>query len=211
MQPTRTNTRIGEYVLYLRAWAERQGASRTKRFWGRHSKPGSLLGLQARQADKEADADNSEDEKRASLEAIQKLEGIVEKSHNVLCRARAVWPFDLFPDVITIDRKKLTVEHRSFFGVKQTVSVRHSDVTNVQAHVGPFFGSLIITSEHFINNIQKINYLPRGDVMKIQKLVQGMIIAHKEGVEMNGIDDKKLLKLLNELGDSESANRSSVM
>jgi hypothetical protein len=210
MQPTRTSTRIGAYVLHLRAWTDQQRDKKRKRFWHRSAK--SLEALE-RQANGENTSDKQEalKDRQSAEEAVHKLEGMVEKAQNVLCRARAVWPLDFFPDTITIDRKKLTIEHRSFWGVKQTVSVRHSDVTNVQAHVGPFFGSLIITSEHFINNIQTIKYLPRVDVLKIQQLIQGMIIAHKEGVELNDIDDKRLLKLLNELGDSENTNRVTLM
>lgn len=210
MQPTRTSTRIGAYVLHLRAWADQQRDEKHRRFWNRSKKSLEALERQAN-GENASDKQDALKEKQTAEEAVHKLEGMVEKAQNVLCRARAVWPLDFFPDIITIDRKKLTIEHRSFWGVKQTVSVRHSDVTNVQAHVGPFFGSLIITSEHFINNIQTIKYLPRGDVLKIQQLIQGMIIAHKEGVEMNDIDDKKLLELLNELGDSENTNRVTLM
>lgn len=210
MQPTRSTTRIGAYVLHLRAWSERHGDRNRKRFWHRSEKALEALEQQANGENTPEKQEESR-EKHTADEAVHKLEGRVQKTQNVLCRASAVWPLDLFPDVITIDRKKLTIEHKSFWGVKQTVSVRHSDITNVQAHVGPFFGSLIITSEHFINNIQKINYLQRSDVMKIQRLIQGMIIVHKEEVEMNSIDDKKLLELLNELGESENPDRHTIM
>ncbi len=210
MQPTRTSTRIGAYVLHLRAWADQQGDRKRGRFWHRSEKPLEALERQANGVHT-TEAQSKPQGRQTAEEAVHKLEGMVEKAQNVLCRARAIWPFDPFPDVITIDRKKITIEHRSFWGVKQTVSVRHSDITNVQAHVGPFFGSLIITSEHFINNIQTIRYLPRGDVLKVQRLLQGMIIAHKEGVERNDIDDKRLLKLLNELGESENPDRHTLM
>jgi hypothetical protein len=209
MQPTRSTTRIGAYVLHLRAWADLQGDRKRRRFWHRSEK--ALEALERQANGENVSYDSEVKDNKSAEDAVHKLEGMVEKTQNVLIRARAVWLLDPFPDVITIDRKKLTIEHKSFWGVKQTVSVRHSDITNVQAHVGPFFGSLIVTSEHFINNIQTIKYLPRGDVMRIQRLIQGMIIAHNEGVEMNDIDDKRLLELLNELGESENPNRHTVM
>lgn len=143
-------------------------------------------------------------------EEITKLKEIVQKTQSTLIAARAVFPLDLFPDSITIDRKKITITHRRFFSLKQTVSVQHTDVTNVQAAIGPIFGSLVITSEHFINNTQTIHYLWKRDVIAIQELIQGMITAHREGVEMDDIDNKELVKLLTNLGCSDIGERASL-
>jgi hypothetical protein len=139
--------------------------------------------------------------------AVEKLEGAVEKVQNILIEAHAVFPFDPLPDTITIDRQKLTVVHRNFFFVKQTVSVQHSDIKNVQAEVGPFLGSITVTSEHFINNTQTINYLPKKDALAIKQLIQGFITAHSEGVDLTDIDDDKLVELLNKLGRGESGEK----
>ncbi|HEX5744444.1 MAG TPA: hypothetical protein VFX84_03295, partial [Candidatus Saccharimonadales bacterium] len=90
-----------------------------------------------------------------------KLEDAVEESHNVLANATTVFPFTLFPDTITIDRHKLTIMHRWFFGMGQAASVPIENIKNIQADLGPFFGSLTITSDHFVNNTQTLNYLHR--------------------------------------------------
>jgi len=221
MQPNRTITRVGSYVLALRAWAEHRAHQKERGFWVRHvdaasdhvEHPADAEATQVRLPEDvkpkphRTNKVTSEDkQKQSEAEAVEKLEDVVEKTQNILTQAKAIFPFDLFPDFITIDRKKITVVHRSFFGVQQTISVRHSDITNVQADVGPFVGSLTITSEHFINNIQTIKYLHRRDAVAIQRLIQGMIIAHKEGIEMNDIEDGKLMSLLNELGNSEVAS-----
>ena len=57
-----------------------------------------------------------------------------------------------------------------------------------------------MTSEHFINNTQTIKYLPKRDVLAIQQLAQGFIIASNEQIDLSDIDDDKLVKLLNQLG-----------
>ncbi len=129
-----------------------------------------------------------------------KLEETAEESHSVLAEARTVFPFTLFPDIITIDRHKLTVVHRSFFEVEQTVAVPIENIKNIESNHGPFFGSLTVTSDHFVNNTQTLNYLRRSDAQIIQKLVQGAIVAVKEGINISEVPTKKLYKLLVDLG-----------
>jgi hypothetical protein len=121
---------------------------------------------------------------------VTKLRDAVDQAQNILIQARAVFPFDLFPDTITVDRQKLTVVHRQFWGMKQTTSVPHADITNIQADIGPLFGSLTVTSEFFINNTQTIRYLPKHDVLAIQQLVQGFILASKGDIDTSNVDDK---------------------
>ncbi len=134
---------------------------------------------------------------------MEKLKTVVANSQQVLGRSKAIFPFDMFPDSITVDRQKLTVVHRAFFNIEQTVSVEHKDIKNVTADVGPIFGSLTITSEHFANNTQTIKYLPKKEVREIQRLVQGFISAYKEKIDMSGIEETELVALLDELGKGE--------
>lgn len=204
MHLSRTHTMIGKYAIYLNSLSE---AIRE------HSKV--FFGMQHNNSPLNPHAytpiaEETSTEEDTRKKAISKLQGVVEKAQNVLIKSTAVFPFDLFPDSITIDRQKLTVVHRSFFNVKQTVSVQHSDIKNIQADIGPFFGSLTVTSEHFINNIQTIRFLPKEEVLSIQQLVQGFIIANNEGVEMSDIDDEKLVSLLNQLGRGEAGERIIV-
>ncbi len=136
----------------------------------------------------------------------QKLKIAIKESSQVLADASSVFPFMLFPDQIIIDRHKLTIIFRKFFSASDTVSVPLEDVRNIQATMGPLFGSLTITSDHFINNTQTITYLLRKDVENIQKLVQGAVLAIKEDVDINNIDTKALKDLLCKLGEGRAIN-----
>jgi hypothetical protein len=135
---------------------------------------------------------------------IAKLQQVVDESQNILVQTQTVFPFTPFPTKVTIDRHKLTIVYRKFFNVEQRVSVPIEDVKNIQADVGPFLGSLTITSDLFINNTQQINYLPRREVKEIQKLVQGAMVALKEGVNLTKIDCQQLKKLLSDLGEGHT-------
>lgn len=141
----------------------------------------------------------------------QKVVTVLEQAQNVLIESKAVFPFDLFPDSITIDRQKMTVIHRQFFGIRQSVSVSLSDIKNIQANLGPIFGSITVTAENFVNNTQTVNFLPKKDVAEIQKVIQGFIVAHKENLDTTGMDDETLLQVLDSLGRGDSSDKAKLI
>jgi hypothetical protein len=197
-------TILGMYAIYFHSLTEAITQRRKDYFWRNISK--SRERLRAHDPNEKTwsahrSVLNNPDK---PIHTFSKLEAVVKKAQNILVKSTAMFPFQLFPDTITIDRQKLTVVHRDFFTTKQTVSVQFSDIKNIQADIGPFFGSLTVTSEHFINNTQTIKNLPKQEVLKIQQLVQGFIIAHKENVDLSEIGDHKLVELLNQLGRGEA-------
>ncbi len=196
MQPSRLSTTIGKYAMRLVSSLDGLQIRPNRPVAGGRRSP--LKHLPASQA-----TVPNQTATVAGESGLDQLRGIVEMSHPTLAKASAIFPFDLFPDTLTIDRQKLTVVHRSFFNIEQTVCVQLADVTNIQANVGPFFGALTISSEHFINNTQTIKYVSRRNAIMIQHLLQGMIIAHKEHIDLNQIGDKELLRLLDDLGSGK--------
>jgi hypothetical protein len=140
---------------------------------------------------------------------LAKLKNIVNESKNILVQAKAVFPFNLFPDIITLDHHKLTIVYKKFFGIQESISVPIENIKNVQANCSPLFGSLTITSDHFVNNTQEVNYLWKKDAQEIQRMVQGAIVAHTEGIDLTKIDAKDLKKLLNDLGKGEASEKPS--
>jgi hypothetical protein len=134
----------------------------------------------------------------------EKLINITEGVQDNLITANTVFPFVLFRDSVSVDRQKLTIVHRSFFGTSSTTSVQIDDVQIAKVDVGPFFGSVHLASKYFVDNIQSINYLKRADAIAIQRLLQGYMIAHHRGIDCASIDNDQLVVLLNELGQGST-------
>jgi hypothetical protein len=134
----------------------------------------------------------------------QKLIDITLGTHESFFTATTVFPFVLFPDTISIDRQKVTIVHRSFFRVAKIASLQVRDIINVEANVGPLFGSVTLTSRHFLNNTQTISFLKRRDIVQIQRLIQGFIIANRAKIDTAGIEKEQLVALLNNLGQGSS-------
>lgn len=130
----------------------------------------------------------------------QRLTSLTAGANDNLFVAKTVFPFVLFADTIKIDRQKITIVHNDFFWKSQTASAEIKNIMNITADVGPLFGSITITSKHFLNNTQTIRYLKRSDVTAAQRLLQGFIIAQRANINTDDINRKELLALLNDLG-----------
>lgn len=148
--------------------------------------------------------EDKQDEKQDNEKSDKsKLEDAVKESHGILARATTVFPFTPFPDTVVIDRHKLTIVRRHL-GTQQALSVPIENIKNVQADMGPIFGTLTIISDQFVNSEQKLEYLRRGDVEKIQKMVQGIVMATKEDIDVSEVDPDQLKALLTELGEGHT-------
>jgi len=132
----------------------------------------------------------------------ERLIDITEGTRDNLITAKTVFPFILFPDSVSIDRQKLTIVHKTFFRTSSTISVQIDDVQIAKVDVGLFFGAVHLASKYFVDNIQSITFLKRADAIKIQRLLQGYMIAHHRKIDCGSIDNEQLVVLLNELGQS---------
>lgn len=134
--------------------------------------------------------------------AVNKLVDVSLHSHETIYRARAVFPFDLFPDIIIIDKEKLTIISNFFFWEKRITSVPIRDILNVEVDCGPFFGCIKLASRYFFTNPRSIGFLWRRDALRIQKLLQGFIIANERGIDCSSINKEELETLLEHLGET---------
>lgn len=138
------------------------------------------------------------------IEAKQQLSKAISGSHDALVTATTVFPFTFFPDSVIVDREKFTVTHRIFVRVAEVTSIRVEDILNVTADVGPFFGSLKISTRFFDpDKPYAVNYLWRSDALKIKRIMQGYIIAIQRGIDCTALSTPELAKLLDELGRAE--------
>lgn len=125
----------------------------------------------------------------------------VNRSHEVLFSANTIFPLTLFPDTATVDREKLTITRRRFFGVAESMSIRIEDILNVTADVGPFWGSFKISTRFFDpHKPYTVNYFWRHDVIRLKRIIQGYIIAIHEKIDCSAFSARELAKMLDELG-----------
>ena len=135
--------------------------------------------------------------------STDKLDQMVAQAKEVLAEAQTVMlPHNLFPDIIRVDRTRVTITQRTFFWSEKVISLRIEDILNVTCSVGPLFGSLTISSrvmnstDHF-----EINYFWRKDALRIKHIIQGYVIAVHNNVDTAHMNKEELINKLSLLGD----------
>ena len=138
---------------------------------------------------------------REKQKTANELIDTIGGSQDVLIRVTTAFPFALFPDTITIDRTKLTITHRDFFRLGESLSINIEDILNVTAGVGPLFGTIKL-STRFFDALKPyvVRHLTRGDTLRIKRILQGYIIAKQKKVDSSALSTRELAKLLDELG-----------
>ena len=82
------------------------------------------------------------------------------------------------------------------------MSIRIEDILNVTASIGPFLGSLKITTRYFDSDkAYQVDNLARGDVLRLKRILQGYIIALRKQIDCSTLATKELANLLNQLGE----------
>lgn len=131
-----------------------------------------------------------------------KLDMLARESARVIVDVKAVFPFNFFPDEVILDETKVSVHISYFFWSKEVRSIEYKDIFNVAVQQGLFFAKLEIVDRFFTQSPITINYLFKKDAHKIRRLIQGMMIAQKEQIDIHDMPLKELVAKLERIGRS---------
>lgn len=131
---------------------------------------------------------------------VAKFEQTLKGSHNILFRCKSVFPFDFFPDELIIDENKVDVRHGLFFMSTQTTSIPYKNIIKATSTTGLFFASLVIEMEVYIQQPDPINFLWIKDAIKARRIINGLISAHKQGIDLSKIDLEQAKDEVEEIG-----------
>ena len=139
---------------------------------------------------------------------IDQLKRMIAQSKEVIARVTTIFPLELFPDDIILDRTKVTIIQRNFFWSSNVLSVHIEDVLNVKCTLGPFFGSITI-SMRVMNSVDhfEVDHLWRRDAVEIKRLIQGYMTAKQNKVKLDDMPVDEVVKTLEELGEDSSAKK----
>lgn len=132
----------------------------------------------------------------------KKLEEMADGSQRVLMRLSSKKPFDLFPDQLIIDENKVSIIHREL-GITDTHTVFIENISYVTVNTGLLAATLHITdstSERF-PVLLSIQWLKKNDAIRARKLIHGLMIAKKVGINFTGFDINMLIHECERLGE----------
>jgi hypothetical protein len=136
-------------------------------------------------------------------EISNKISTLMENSDKPLYKCTAVWPFDFFPNEISIEVTQINVKKRFFYGSERVSSIPIKNLADVIVTTSPFFASLEIIDSSFTENSVKISYLPKKDAEKAREIIQGLIVASKEGIDLTKLDVNAIKRKLQIIGNAD--------
>ncbi|MDQ5951075.1 MAG: hypothetical protein QG639_352 [Patescibacteria group bacterium] len=118
----------------------------------------------------------------------------IDRDNEFLFKFTSVFPLDLFPDEVIVDKLKITIVKRDFFFSKRIITFPMTGTIQVQLFRGP------ITSKVHIDDTSTIHQDPipiknvwLNDALLFHDLVQGMVIGIKQGVNLMSMSRKEIL------------------
>lgn len=134
-----------------------------------------------------------------SAEAAQ-LENLASGNNEVLCTIRSLFPFDFFPSTIVITRAKVDIIDMIFFFSKDFCSFMIPEIGRVEVSTNLFFSTLSIRGKTVDKVLKKVSYLRPSDAIRAQSIIQGLLIAKAENVNVTGIDTPTVESAVHTLG-----------
>ncbi|MBP6881999.1 MAG: hypothetical protein KBC15_00405 [Candidatus Levybacteria bacterium] len=136
--------------------------------------------------------------------ASSDLDSLVDSSQHALFTAKAVFPFDLFPDQLSIEANQINFSKKSFFSTYHIQSIPIKNVADVLLQTSIVFASLKIIDSSYIENSIKIDFLNRAEACKARRIIQGLVIAMKNGIDTSKIKVTELAQKVEKIGEAQS-------
>lgn len=131
-----------------------------------------------------ADTTQKTDETEADIKKFHRL----TQAEHILFQATTVFPFTLFPDTVTISETKVSITHRLFFFTKEVTSIAVKDIAYVNVGTDIFFGTLDIIDKYFEKEELKVTFLWKKDALEARRILQGLIITEREGIDITNVN-----------------------
>ncbi len=132
-----------------------------------------------------------------------RFKNLVRASNQTLYKVKTVFPFDFFPDEMSIEITQINVIKRYFFATAHLQTIPIKNVADVFLETSLFFASIKIIDSSYIENSIQVEYLKKADACRARKVIQGLVIANKEGIDLAKVPPKSLLDNIESLGKAQ--------
>lgn len=143
---------------------------------------------------------------KTNKNAGDRMGQLVQMTEGRLFKASAVFPFDLFPNKIFIEQKQIIIVYSQFFFTYQDYHVLIEDILMPIVEQGLFFATLRIElgPGGFQQNPPPIHYLKKNDALRIKKIIVGLLICHKEKIDLSEMTPAQVLENVEEIGRTKT-------
>jgi hypothetical protein len=133
------------------------------------------------QGDTKEEAQKIEKDDPDEITPQQELQKLANRSDKTLFEAKALFPFDIFPDTITIDANKVDIIIKTFIATETATSVMLKEIMDVRVESTLFVSKLIIDygphplkiSTVYVENLRK------KDALKAKEIIEGILLLYR--------------------------------
>lgn len=167
---------------------------------------GSKEKEQKAEKDNKKSKDNDKERQSEIKESKKDLDIIASRANQILFSAKAIFPFDFFPNSITIDANKVNIIIRTFFFTETVTSILLKEIMDVRAEITLFLGKLVIDYGPHPLKINTV-YVPtlwKSDALRAKEIIEGVLVAYRaENIDTTKLKPEETLEKLTEVGKME--------
>jgi len=136
---------------------------------------------------------------------LKQLNELVHESQTVILNISAFPLFDIFPDRLIVDESKVNIIYRYFWGSETIDSVLIENISDVTIEAGLLLATLRITNSSNVRFpvIMTISNLRKHDAFRARRIIQGLISAHKHGINLSQYSISEVKDYLEKLGEAK--------
>ncbi|MBI3980613.1 hypothetical protein HY345_01305 [Candidatus Microgenomates bacterium] len=132
-------------------------------------------------------------------EEEEKLVNLAQESDDIVCEISSVFPFQLFPDQVVVDKNKVIVIRNEFM-YKRTFPILTEDIQTVRVTRGAIFASLEFEVVGYKKNPRPVTHLRPDDALKAEEYILGLVKAGRKKVDLSTLPSREIRKELEVVG-----------
>lgn len=137
-------------------------------------------------------------------DAVTQLNNLAKDENPVVMSLTTVFPFQLFPTMLTIEKTKVNVRDTIFFGASEIRSIMISDISSVETQSNLFFATIKIEKRMPPEPPMVISFLKKEEALQARRIIQGLIVTNQNKVDVTKVSTEELKDKVEILGDSKA-------
>jgi hypothetical protein len=122
----------------------------------------------------------------------EKLTNLAKMSNDILYKCETVFPFDFFPDTLIIDKTKVNFIIKQFFFTETVHSIMIKNIQDIQVETSVLFAKLTVIPDVYLGQVITITYLNKSHAQEARRIIQGLMLCCKEGVDISDLDASEI-------------------
>lgn len=119
-----------------------------------------------------------------------------------LLRIKGKWPFDLYPDELIIEEKRIIIKKNLWPFFSNTITIPLSRLTDFELNKSLLFSSIYIRGAYSDNIEITLSWLPHKDAKKAKEIIDGLSLKLNEALDIVEQDTTRFIRAIRALGQT---------